>query len=130
MKQQSFSTFMTEKRKELGLSLRKAAEIIGLSHSYLDKLEKGDESGDDFTPSPKILKSIARAYEVEYDYLMELCGYIQNDNDTLIRIQHPDILAISRAEKNMTSEQAKNLRKYAEYMYPEAFKDIDQAYEE
>ena len=38
-------------------------------------------------------------------------------------IQNPDIRMIARAGKKMTPEQAKDLRKFAEYMYPEAFTD-------
>lgn len=35
----------------------------------------------------------------------------------------PDIRMIARAGKKMTPEQAENLRKYAQFMFPEAFKD-------
>ena len=40
-------------------------------------------------------------------------------------IENPDIRMIARAGRKMTPEQAKNLRKYAEFMFPEAFKDDD-----
>lgn len=36
---------------------------------------------------------------------------------------NPDIRMIARAGKKMTPEQAENLRKYAQFMFPEAFKD-------
>lgn len=39
--------------------------------------------------------------------------------------ENPDIRMIARAGKKMTPEQAENLRKYAQYMFPEAFKDDD-----
>lgn len=38
-------------------------------------------------------------------------------------ITNPDIRMIARAGKKMTPEQAENLRKLAQYMFPEAFKD-------
>ena len=38
-------------------------------------------------------------------------------------IENPDIRMIARAGKKMTPEQAENLRKYAQFMYPEAFKE-------
>lgn len=38
-------------------------------------------------------------------------------------IKNPDIRMIARAGKKMTPEQAENLRKYAQYMFPEAFED-------
>lgn len=58
--------------------------------------------------------------KAEYDSAME-------DNIASIlsefSIQNPDIRMIARAGKKMTPEQAKDLRKFAEYMYPEAFTD-------
>ena len=38
-------------------------------------------------------------------------------------ILNPDIRMIARAGQKMTPEQAENLRKYAQFMFPEAFKD-------
>lgn len=38
-------------------------------------------------------------------------------------IKNPDIRMIARAGQKMTPEQAENLRKYAQFMYPEAFND-------
>lgn len=38
-------------------------------------------------------------------------------------IENPDIRMIARAGRKMAPEQAENLRKYAEFMFPEAFKD-------
>lgn len=38
---------------------------------------------------------------------------------------NPDIRMIARAGRKMTPEQAKLLRKYAEFTFPDAFKDIN-----
>lgn len=38
-------------------------------------------------------------------------------------IANPDIRMIARAGQKMTPQQAENLRKYAQFMFPEAFKD-------
>lgn len=38
-------------------------------------------------------------------------------------IENPDIRMIARAGNKMTPEQAENLRKLAQFMYPEAFND-------
>ena len=46
----------------------------------------------------------------------------QNSNNS-IEVENPDIRQIARAGKKMTPEQAKNVRRYAEFMYPEAFKN-------
>lgn len=43
--------------------------------------------------------------------------------DSKFRIKNPDIRMIARAGNKMTPEQAENLRKYAQYMFPEAFEE-------
>ncbi|MBP0985143.1 MAG: hypothetical protein J6A19_15610 [Oscillospiraceae bacterium] len=40
-----------------------------------------------------------------------------------LEISNPDIRMIARAGQKMTPEQAENLRKYAQFMFPEAFKN-------
>lgn len=120
-----FRELIVKIRKEKKLSLRDASALMGISHSYLDKLEKGFNASTSMEtkPSADAVKAIANAYKINYDYLMELCGYIENSDPSLVRIMNPDILTISRAERNFTPEQAEAIRKYAEFMFPEAFKD-------
>lgn len=43
--------------------------------------------------------------------------------ETEPEIKNPDIRMIARAGHKMTPEQAENIRKYAQYMYPEAFEE-------
>ena len=47
----------------------------------------------------------------------------QAQMSSTLQIENPDIRMIARAGKKMTPEQAENLRKYAQFMYPEAFED-------
>lgn len=107
------------------MSIRKASEKIGISHTYLTALEKGvDTRGlPSVKPTPETLRLISNAYNLSYDLLMELCDYESKEERIDNRISNPDIRMIARAGKKMTPEQAENLRKYAEYMFPEAFAD-------
>ncbi len=72
-----FSDTLHTERLKRGYSLRDAASAIGISHSYLSALEKGADprTGTEFKPAPNVLKKIATAYDLEYSYLMALCGY-------------------------------------------------------
>ncbi len=126
MVERNLGNFLKEKRKELKLSLRQASLLIGISHSYLDKIEKSiiPENASALKPSANTIRAIADAYNVNYDYLLELCGYLQRDDSSLLRIVNPDILRIAKAEANLTNQQAGMIRKYAEYMFPEAFENI------
>lgn len=60
-------------------SLRDASKRIGISHTYLDTLEKGVDkrSGSIVKPSPETLKMIAEAYNYDYEELMVRTGYIE-----------------------------------------------------
>lgn len=70
--------------KELrgSMSLREASKQIGISHTYLDTLEKGYDkrSGKPIKPTPETLKLIAKAYNYPYRELMILAGYIDDVN--------------------------------------------------
>lgn len=60
-------------------SLRDASERIGISHTYLDTIEKGRDkrSGNPVNPTPETLRLIATAYNYSYEELMEVAGYIE-----------------------------------------------------
>lgn len=51
-------------REEKGLSLRKAAKLIDMDYSYLNRIENG------FVPSIKLLEQIANAYNVELSFIV------------------------------------------------------------
>jgi len=60
-------------------SLRDASKRIGISHTYLDTLEKGVDkrSGSIVKPTPETLKMLAEAYNYDYEELMVRTGYIE-----------------------------------------------------
>lgn len=65
------------------MSLREASEKIGISHTYLDTIEKGFDkrSGKPVNPSPETLRLIANAYNYSYEKLLKLAGYIDEYDD-------------------------------------------------
>ncbi|MEV9639525.1 helix-turn-helix domain-containing protein [Mammaliicoccus sciuri] len=64
-------------------SLRDAAKRIGISHTYLDTVEKGFDkrSGKPINPTPETLKMISQAYNCDYGELMKLAGYLNADDE-------------------------------------------------
>jgi transcriptional regulator with XRE-family HTH domain len=60
------------------MSLREASEKIGISHTYLDTIEKGFDkrSGKQINPSPDTLRLISDAYKYSYVKLLRLAGYV------------------------------------------------------
>ncbi|RUL56497.1 helix-turn-helix domain-containing protein [Lysinibacillus antri] len=63
-------------------SLRDASKRIGISHTYLDTIEKGYDkrSGKNVNPTPETLKLISNAYNCSYEELMRIAGYLDNGN--------------------------------------------------
>jgi SOS-response transcriptional repressor LexA len=68
--------------KELrgGKSLREAAKDIGISHTYLDTIEKGYDkrSKKPVKPTPETLRMISNTYNVSFRDLMIKAGYISS----------------------------------------------------
>lgn len=78
-------------------------------------------------PSAKIIgKLAAKSHNnVSNIELMTAAGYLE-DGSKESRPEHktnPDIRAISRAGEKMTDEEAERLRKVAETLFPDAFKN-------
>lgn len=59
-------------------SIRQAAKNKGISHTYLDSLEKGYDmrTNDKRSPSVLTVYKIARNYNSDFD---QLCGMVLND---------------------------------------------------
>lgn len=78
-------------------SLRDASKRIGISHTYLDTIEKGFDkrSGKHVNPTPETLKLLSKAYNYDYEELMILAGYLDNSQDSTIDKEEADFLAFS-----------------------------------
>lgn len=65
-------------------SLREASKRIGISHTYLDTIEKGYDkrSGKPVKPTPDTLKLISEAYKYPYRKLLAMAGYIEESDET------------------------------------------------
>ena len=59
-------------REIRGYSLREVEKATGVSNAYLSQLERGDAA----KPSPDKLARLAQFYEVSYEQLMVLAGYL------------------------------------------------------
>jgi transcriptional regulator with XRE-family HTH domain len=73
-----FGSTIRELREKRGLGLKRAAPEIGVSYSYLSKLENGLVG-----PSDDTIEALAAYYDVDVDYLGVMAGRLP-----------PDILAI------------------------------------
>lgn len=101
-----------EFRKANNLSLRELAKMTGLSHTYIDKLEKGYDprTGKKVEPTMYTIACIAEAMKVPRESLLKEIGYIDNNND-----DNPDHawqpVATPKDENNIVMNRIKELRK-------------------
>jgi|GEM_PF-1670028 len=76
---------LRQAREDRGLSLAAAAGPARISAAYLHKLERGLVS----SPSPRVLARLAAALEVSYLRLMELAGYLDQEQLARARLRQP-----------------------------------------
>lgn len=72
-------------RDDKGLSLEAVATPAKISGAYLHKLERGVVNN----PSPRVLARVAVALEVPYLRLMELAGYLDEEQVAAARARKP-----------------------------------------
>ena len=114
----TLSELLVSKREELHLSLREAAQKIGISHGYLDKLEKGldPRTQTNNNPTPETLRLIADAYNLDYMNLMVLCGYVDSE-----ALKIPDILkdiplGFLQGLTGLSQEDLNDVAKYVKFV--------------
>ncbi len=72
-------TQLAQTRKLLGLTLRQAENLSGVSNAYISQLETGHIK----QPSPDMLEKLALAYRLPYATVMEAAGYVMpKDQET------------------------------------------------
>jgi transcriptional regulator with XRE-family HTH domain len=101
----SLGQYVAREREALGISQRQLAKRIGLSHSYLNRLEGGEFA----SPEPATLYRIAEALDTEPEDLFALAGH------TVPR-QLPSFAPYLRAKYEMSDQAAKELADYFGYL--------------
>jgi|SRR5690625_2218374 len=104
-------------------SLREASKRIGISHTYLDTIEKGFDkrSGKEINPSPDTLRLIAKAYNYPYIDLLRLAGYVDEAKDEEDFEVFRNDPSLKRWYKDLPKSDEEDLRRLKKIW--EAFKD-------
>jgi transcriptional regulator with XRE-family HTH domain len=90
-------SFIREQRERSALSIRKLAELTGVSNPYLSQIERGVR-----TPSAEILRSIAGALSIRTETLYERAGLLERDDP-------PGVVDAIDADAKLTDTQKKAL---------------------
>ncbi len=86
-------SFIKEQRQKSALSIRKLAEMTGVSNPYLSQIERGIR-----TPSAEILRSIAGALSIRTETLYQRAGLLD------VR-ESPSIQDAVLADRRLTDKQ-------------------------
>jgi transcriptional regulator with XRE-family HTH domain len=111
--QKSFGQILREKRIAKGYSLRRFAELVEVSPTYLSQVEQGKVESP---PTVERLNRMADVLGENRDEFVSLAGRVPEDLPRIIQ-SHPDTIPeLLRTTKGLTSEQMRELLERAKKM--------------
>jgi len=96
--------YISAQRAARKISMRKLAQLAHLSHTEIYRLENGERKH----PSPCVLKSIALALNLNYNELLKLAGYIDEN------VSYNSKMQIDCSD--LTPEELEEVEKFIEYL--------------
>ncbi len=106
-----FGEILRERRIAKGYSLRKFAELVGVSPTYLSQVEQGNVD----PPTAERVHRMAELLDENPDEWIALAGRVPDDLPEIIQ-EHTVVPDLLRAVKGLTVEQLRRLRANAENM--------------
>ena len=111
---QTLGDFLRSLRIKAKLKLREVEERSGVSNAYLSQLETGKIN----KPSPHIIHKLASAYDVSYERLMIMAGYIVGPDSPISGEQPvvPGSRIPTSAIRELSPEEEDAVLNYLEYL--------------
>ena len=105
-----FGAYVRQEREGREIGLREMAKKIGVSPTYLSKIER-----DEFAPPAEDkVRKIAEILDIDVDELLALAGKVSTDLSEIIR-EHPrEMAALLRTTKGMTASDVARLAREAD----------------
>jgi len=107
-----FGQVLREKRIEKKFSLRKFAQLVGVSATYLSQVEQMNVD----PPTADRVKRMAELLEENVDEWTALAGRLTEDLPRIIQERPTEVPDLLRAVRGLTVEQIRKLREDAERM--------------
>lgn len=107
---QTFGDLLRATRVAKGFSLRKFAELAVMSPTYLSQVEQGNLKTP---PTAERVEKMAKLLGAEVDEWVTLAGRVSKESEEILQ-SNPELPALLRAVKGLTSEQIKQLAEEAE----------------
>lgn len=104
-----FGALIRGAREDREIGLREMAKKIGVSPTYLSKIER-----DEFPPPVEDrVRQIAEILGLDVDELLALAGRVSTDLADIIREQPREMAALLRTTKGLSPEQVRRLAQAA-----------------
>ena len=105
-----FGAFIRRKREDREIGLREMAKMIGVSPTYLSKVER-----DEFPPPAEDkVRAIAKIIECDADELLARAGRVSTDITDIIK-RHPiELAALLRTTKGLSADDIAQLSRQAQ----------------
>lgn len=106
----SLGAYLAQLRTKAGMTLRQVEEATDkeISNAYLSQLEGGKIK----QPSPNVLHTLSRVYDVSYEELMTRAGYLLSAETSSRRQARAATFAI----KNVTPDEEEALLEYLKFL--------------
>ena len=107
---EKFGEFVRREREAKDIGLREMAKKIGVSPTYLSKIER-----DEFPPPAEDkVRAIAKIIECDVDDLLARAGRVSSDISDIIKRRPVELADLLRATKGLTADDIVRLTKHAQ----------------
>jgi transcriptional regulator with XRE-family HTH domain len=106
----TFGDQLRTTRVDKGYSLRKFAQLIDVSPTYLSQVEQGNVKTP---PTADRVEKMAKLLGADVDEWVTLAGRVSKESEEILQ-SNPELPALLRAVKGLTPEQIKQLAEEAE----------------
>jgi transcriptional regulator with XRE-family HTH domain len=107
---EKFGAFIRRKREAKEIGLREMAKLIGVSPTYLSKVER-----DEFPPMAEDrVRAIAEIIEYDADDLLARAGRVSSDITDIIKRHPVELAALLRTTKELSAEDIAGLARQAQ----------------
>jgi transcriptional regulator with XRE-family HTH domain len=107
---EKFGALVRREREAREIGLREMAKMIGVSPTYLSKVER-DEFGP---PAEEKVKAIAKILRLDADQLLALAGRVSSDISEIIKARPVALAALLRSTKGLGPEDIARLQQAAQ----------------
>ena len=105
----TFGKLVRDERERRGIGLRQFARQVGMSPTYLSKVERGEFA----PPAEEKVVAIAGLLELDADNLLGLAGKVAKDLQQIIRRRPSEMASFLRSVNGLSAEQMAQLAREA-----------------